>query len=185
MVAPRLGQLIAAAGQARDKEMAPLISRRVAIKEAHAIERQRLDDGQRTRADAEAKIRAARLRHGVMGLWDRITGKHGRTNKQNEAEAVAAFGRDRGQRDTLEPEQLQERRTLQREIVAVRHRHAARVEELHGDLARQDRSRDAKGPSSDHKADSFNRASGAAERSPPRPILRGRSRTRDSPDLGR
>lgn len=185
-IAPRLGQLIAAAGQARDREMAPLAARRVDMRERHTGERQRLDDGQRMRAQVEAKARAARLRHGVMGLWDRITGQHGRTSKENEAEALQAVRRDRGQRDALVSDQLRERRTLQREIVAIRQRHASRVEELHGDLARQDQARDA--PANERTAASFNRVSGADGRpSPPRQILRsrGHGRTRDGPDLGR
>lgn len=114
------------------------------MKEQHTTERTRLDDGQRSRAQSEAQLRSGRLRHGVMGLWDRVTGQHGRTNKQNETEAFAGFWRDRGQRDMLVADQLKERRTLQREIVAVRHRHASRAEELHSDLARQTRSPETK-----------------------------------------
>ena len=186
-VAPRLGQLIASARQCRDQEMVPLNKRRIAMKDRHGIERQRLDEGHKVRSDAEAKSRAARLRHGVMGLWDRITGKHGRTNKENETDAAASLRRDRAERDGLVTGQLQERQTLQRDIVAVRHRHAARVEELHGDLAQQDQSRDRSSSANERASDSFNRASGVSERPSARSrhILRGRSAKRDGPDLGR
>lgn len=156
------------------------------MKDQHTVERQRLDDNQKTRAQSEARLRASRLRHGVMGLWDRITGQHGLTSKQNEAEAFAAYRRDRGQRDDLIADQLKERRTLQREIVAVRHRHAGRIDELHGDLSRQSRSHE---PERDTSRNAFNDAA-SGKASPtrserPRHILRGRTNERSGPDFGR
>lgn len=141
-VAPRLGQPIAIAGEARKKEIARLVEQRAAMKEKHTTERQGLDKGQKARSAQEAKARAARLRHGVAGLWDRLTGRHGRTNRQNEAEAFTALRRDRDQRHELISGQLADRRALQRDIIALRHRHTARVTELYRDLARQEPSND-------------------------------------------
>ena len=123
--------------------MRPLNERRTAMKQAHAQERERLDKGQAQRRDAESRVRSERLRTGVMGVWDRLTGRRGRTVKLNEEEAFSAFRRDKSQRDALVGAQLGERRELQRDIRAVRHRHAANVLELHRDLARQDHTRDA------------------------------------------
>ncbi len=136
-VAPRLEKLLALAARAKAREMSPLDERRIAMKEQHASERQKLNEGQRSRAAAEAKIRNERLRHGMAGLWDRMTGQHGRTVRQNEADAWQAFRRDRQQRNELTAAQMTDRRYLQREIIAVRVRHALRVAELHRDLARQ------------------------------------------------
>lgn len=82
-VAPRLGQLIANANQARTEAMLPLIALRLKMRDSHAAARRRLDEAHKTRAQAEAKLRAARLRHGVKGLWDRLTGRHGRTNTKS------------------------------------------------------------------------------------------------------
>lgn len=137
VIAPKLKELIAIADKARAKELAPLLDRRTAMKELHTLERQKLDEGQRKRAIAESTIRAERLRGGVAGLWDRMTGQRSATVKQNEAEAYQAFRRDRDQRHALIADQMKDRRALQREIVAVRQRHTGRVAELHRDLSRQ------------------------------------------------
>lgn len=165
VIAPKLKELIAVADRARSKAFAPINERRIAMKTHHATERQRLNDGQKVRAASESKQRADRLRHGVMGLWDRVTGKHGRVSKENDAEAFAAFKRDRSERNELVADQLRERRALQREIVAVRHRHTARVTELHRDLAQQSPDNDR---GRDNLRDAFSNArdSSRSERSP-------------------
>lgn len=137
VIAPNLKELIAIADKARVKELAPLLDRRTAMTELHTTERQKLDEGQRKRAIAESRLRAERLRGGVAGLWDRMTGQRSTIVKQNEAEAFQAFRRDRDQRNGLIGDQMKDRRALQREIVAVRQRHASRVTELHRDLSRQ------------------------------------------------
>lgn len=190
-IAPRLGQLIAIAGEARKKELAPLAARRALMKDQHVFERQKLDEGQKARAGREAKLRASRLRGGVAGLWDRVNGQHGRTIKQNETEALAAFRRDRTQRHDLITDQLAERRTLQRDILAARHRHTARVDELYRDLARQEQGAQR----GDALRDRFSDAAGGAPVDKARETSRGavRLRMRDSkgrpksrgPDLGR
>jgi len=136
VVAPRLKALIAAADKAKAGEMAPLDQKRMMMKEQHGLERKRLDQGQRQRADAEAKTRAERFRKGVAGLWDRVTGQHGRIARQNETEAFQSLQRDRLHRNGLIADQLRERQTLQCEIVIVRARYASRIAELHRDLAR-------------------------------------------------
>jgi hypothetical protein len=141
VIAPKLKELIAVADKAKAREMSPLNERRIAMREQHAAERQRMDEGQNVRAQMEAKTRAERLRPGIMGLWDRMSGERGRTNKRNEAEAFECFRRDRQQRNELVADQLKERRILQREIVAVRARHAGRVSELHRDLTWQNETR--------------------------------------------
>ena len=107
------------------------------MRDGQRQERQRLDEGHRVRATAEAKERNARLRSGVMGLWDRLTGKYGKVRTQNEAEAAACVRRDRAERHGLVTGQLAQRRDLQRDIRAVRDHLASQVQELHRDLSRQ------------------------------------------------
>lgn len=189
-VVPRLEKLLAVASQAKAREMSPLDERRIAMKEQHTIERQKLDNGQRSRVAAEAKMRSERLRHGMAGLWDRMTGQHGRTVKQNEAEAYQAFRRDRQQRSDLIAEQMKDRRSLQREIVAVRVRHASRTSELYRDLARQNEMRQR----GDTLRDRFTDAASRIDAAQLTPVRQGRNADgrgmsgRDSgrgPDLGR
>lgn len=189
-VAPRLEKLIAIAAHAKAREMAPLDERRIAMKDQHAAERQKLHDGQRQRAAIEAKTRGQRLRHGMAGLWDRLTGKHSTTVKQNEAEAYQAFRRDRNQRNGLIADQMKDRCALQREIVAVRVRHASRVSELHRDLSRQNETRQR----SDTLRDRFHDAAARTDTARSAPVrqsrntegrgLGGRNAGR-GPDLGR
>lgn len=136
-VAPRLEILLGIAREARTRELQPLEQRRLDMKERHATERQAVSAGQQIRSEAEARARAGRFRSGIAGLWDRFTGKHAALRKENEREAFIANRRDRAQRDDLVADQLGERRSLQREIVVVRHRHETRTRDLHRDIAHQ------------------------------------------------
>ena len=164
VIQPKLNELIATADQQRSEAMKPLNERRLAMKQAHTSERERMDKGQAQRREAKFSARTDRLRTGVMGLWDRLTGRHTRTIKQNELEAVTGLHRDRAQRDALVGDQLNERRSLQRDMQSVRHRHAANVLELHRDLAHQERSRapSRDGAQKDGLAKTFERATNAA-----------------------
>ncbi|MEN2711556.1 relaxase/mobilization nuclease domain-containing protein [Sphingomonas sp. NPDC092331] len=137
VIAPKLEGFIREAGLARDKALEPLNAQRLVMRDGQRQERQRLDEGHRVRATAEAKERNARLRSGVMGLWDRLTGKYGKVRTQNEAEAAACVRRDRAERHGLVTGQLAQRRDLQRDIRAVRDHLASQVQELHRDLSRQ------------------------------------------------
>jgi hypothetical protein len=77
------------------------------------------------------------MRKGMLGLWDRLTGEHQRTRKQNEAEAMDGLRRDRAQRQRLVYGQLSERQSLQQQIRTARHRYALLETGLHRDMARQ------------------------------------------------
>ena len=186
VIAPKLRALIAEAGNMRTRAMAPLDERRHALKQTHAQERERLDKGIATRRQAEERVRAERLRGGILGVWDRLTGDRAKIQKQNEAEAFAGYRRDRSQRDGLVEAQLKDRRILQKDIRQVRHRHASLVLGLHRDLARQDRARDEGRESG--LTGSFRRASNGVENTtsrrdaPPRENVRGPDR---GPSLGR
>lgn len=136
VVAPRLEALINVANLAKTREMRPLEDRRRLMTERHSLERQAMTEGQQLRSEKETRIRAERFRKGVAGLWDRLTGKHSAAAKENERETFEAYKRDRAQRDELVSDQLKERLGLQREILAVRGRHASRVLDLHRDVAR-------------------------------------------------
>ncbi|HEX8302372.1 relaxase/mobilization nuclease domain-containing protein [Sphingomonas sp.] len=116
----RLKSHIAEAKQVASAAIRPLLERRNAMKSAHIAEREKLDAGLKQRADREQRERSARIRHGVKGAWDIITGRYFRVRKQNEVEAFFALQRDRNQRHSLVQAQLKERRQLQSEIVLTR-----------------------------------------------------------------
>lgn len=164
VVTPKLRSLMESADKARTRDTATLNEKRHAMRDKHYLDRQTLDQTQRERGEQEARKRSERLRVGVKGLWDRLTGERRRTLEQNKREALTAIQRDRKQRDGLIAAQLRDRQELQKQIRYVRHRHAARVLELHRDLAKQaNAEREALRPSAP-----FNRAAQAAERQPAR-----------------
>ncbi|MEL6126800.1 MAG: relaxase, partial [Pseudomonadota bacterium] len=132
-ILPRIKSHLDEARSAADAEKEQLEERREDMAYAHALERTRLDLGQRARAEQEARNRAERFRKGMAGLWDRLTGQHSKLAKQNEMEALWALRRDQEQRQGVIEAQLEERQALQLEIRAMRERHAEALRELHFD----------------------------------------------------
>ncbi len=90
--------------------------RRLAMVQWHRIERKELRAMHDRRWIAEAKARTDRLRKGLRGLWDRMTGKHAQLRKENEQETAVSAERDVDERQALIDGQLDERQHLQREI---------------------------------------------------------------------
>ena len=90
----------------------------------------------------EARIRQARFRTGVKGLWDWVRGENQRIRILNEVEAKAAAQRDRAEKDALIFAQLEERRRmidLRREIArayADKSRDIRADQRAYDDLAR-------------------------------------------------
>ncbi|MEQ9315775.1 MAG: hypothetical protein RLN72_07970 [Henriciella sp.] len=125
--------------EARDlhrREMEPLEARRQTITQQHTDERRQHDAAQQARWLEEARARSDRLRGGVRGLWDRLTGERARIIRQNEHEALQAFQRDRDQRQALIDAQLDERQRLQSEIEAARQWQAQLLTELRSERER-------------------------------------------------
>ncbi|MGV6848422.1 MAG: hypothetical protein ACWA5A_08595, partial [Marinibacterium sp.] len=114
-------------------EKSALEKRRQEMQVQQQAERAKLDAGQKARAEQEAAARSARLRKGLLGLLDRVTGKRAALEKQNEMEAIWSLQRDREQRHALVEAQLRDRQNLQAEIVAARNRHAEVLRGLHHD----------------------------------------------------
>jgi hypothetical protein len=114
---------------------ASLISRRGEILQRQRAERTKLEKDHEARNVRETLERQARLRKGLFGFWDRLTGKHSKVRKQNEYEAIQSRQRDRAERERLIFRQLDLRRTLDQEIKRTRQEHAERTAELHRDIA--------------------------------------------------
>jgi hypothetical protein len=120
----------------RREEARPLLAAKRRITEHYREQRTKLAAVQSHRREKETEARKARLRRGVLGLWDRLTGKRAKTLARNEAEAQASLKRDRQERDQLKAEQLTQRRTLQSKIITVRDRHQAEELEVRAELSR-------------------------------------------------
>lgn len=98
----------------------PPLEEKERLTSQHRTERRKLNEGQKHRWAAETKIRNDRLNKGVRGLFDRLSGKANTTRKQNEAEAFAAFKRDKTQKQALIEAQFKERKALQKQFTKLR-----------------------------------------------------------------
>lgn len=130
-----LREHIARASAALKKQEAVLAFQRSQIVARQRQERAALEERQQKRGVKETADRAARLSRGVRGLWDRITGKHQRTAKQNELEAWQSVQRDRREKDDLISRHLDERHGFHERVRMFRQEHAHEVAELHRDIA--------------------------------------------------
>lgn len=166
-VAPQLSHLIREAKKIAARALKPLEEQRQQMKTLHTEERRKLDDGLRLRHEAETRERAARIRKGFGGLWDRVTGEHMKMKRKNEVEAFFSLQRDRKQRDDLVSAQVTERQRLQKQIQETRLRHAERLLALYKDSAAQ---RERLSAARSELRPEFSRA---AEPSRPRPAERG------------
>lgn len=111
----------AAEKQARD--LKPLMDAKRELVQAQRSERALLKTKQEERWKQETAARAARLRKGMGGFWDTLTGKAASIRKSNEIEAVAGMKRDGAQRMALIEAQHRERSTLQQDITSLRRHH--------------------------------------------------------------
>lgn len=85
-------------------------------------ERKLLNDNQQERQQSEARMRADRFRKGLAAVWDWVTGRRLQIRKQNERELAACLERDRQEQENVVQRHLEERRVLQRQIIARRTR---------------------------------------------------------------
>ncbi len=128
--------------------MKPLYERKQALQTQHKAERQRLQEAQAKRVKSEQAKRASKIRHGIKGAWDVLTGRYWKQRRENEREAEQGIQRDLKERNELRQQQLAERRALQVEIAAKRTQHATQVLKLYKnavefrEMARTGQSRD-------------------------------------------
>ncbi len=121
--------------QAARQDLRPLAARRRAMAERHRNARQTLAESQRKRQALETQARLARLRKGVLGLWDCLTGRRRDTLRQNVEELAKATRRDQQERQDLTELQLIERRRLQSEFQKLRAHHLEIMAEVKRELA--------------------------------------------------
>jgi hypothetical protein len=141
-IAPRLSGYIAEAKRIARHHMEPLIAKREALKVQHQAERQAFDQKIQARWDEEQRARASRLRKGIAGAWDFLTGRYFKVRKQNEMEMKFARERDSFERHTLVQSQLGARQALQDMIKENRRKEAERILSLYRDAAKFRRMRE-------------------------------------------
>lgn len=126
---------IADAARAFQKNKATLAFKRNEIVERQRKERADLEERHKLRWAKETAARASRLTKGVRGLWDRLTGARGRTERRNEFEAWEASRRDQGEKDALIERHIDERAAFHQLVHDTRQAHAQDTAQLHRDIA--------------------------------------------------
>ncbi len=111
-----------------------------AAQRGHLVDRQRkartdLTAAIEKRWTQETTMRASRLNKGVRGLWDRVTGRHGKQVRQNEHDALAALQRDRREKDALIEKHLEERQAFHMLSRQQKQGHEQDMAQLHRDIA--------------------------------------------------
>lgn len=120
----------------QDHETRPLQRIRKTMTQQHRKDREALKEYQQKRWAEEEKRRAARIRKGFKGLWDKLSGRYWKLRKQNEKEAWQCHVRDREERQEVIEIQLDQRRKLQQQIEALRKKHEKETQGLIADLAK-------------------------------------------------
>ncbi|MDI1229164.1 MAG: hypothetical protein PSY14_15905 [bacterium] len=114
----------------------PLVQEIRTLTAQHRAERHDLLAVQQTRWQDETRQRAARLRTGVAGIWQRVTGDYAKVRLLNEAETKAGLQRDRKELQSVIRNQLVLRQDLQQSVVFYREEHRAEVFRLRQEIAR-------------------------------------------------
>lgn len=104
------------------------------LKAEHRAQRDTVWGFQRDRRRREELDRANRLRKGIMGLWDRMSGHYGRLSDENRREAEACTARDRKERQELIDSQRGERRQLQKAIDHMKEKHRRERDQLRREI---------------------------------------------------
>ena len=134
-IAPRLSRFIADAKRIAHARMEPLIAKREALKVQHQAERQAFDKRLEARWNEEQRARSSRVRKGMAGVWDFLTGRYFKVRKQNEMETTFARERDHYERHSLIQSQMKDRQSLQAAIREHRRQDAERILSLYRDAA--------------------------------------------------
>ncbi len=111
-----------------------LDKKRHAITSQHQLARKKMKQSQAKKWITETKARSTRLPTGMKAIWFRVTGKYRRIKKQNEVEAIQYKLRDQLEMQLLIYRQLNERRSLQHEVLLLRHRRNITIKKLNRDM---------------------------------------------------
>lgn len=177
MVTDRLSQLKAEQErQAKDKQKRLSAQAEQQRKQSHT-EQLRLARLQVQRFKAEETTRKARLRTGIRGLFDRVTGRRKRTLEQNNHEAIQAKARDNHERELLSIKDQNTRRITQQKSAAIRKEFGNVTRELKDDIHRIEAKA---GQSQDQEREAFKAKRRSLSERKPR---RRKSKARDGPDF--
>ena len=133
-VTDRLKELQAEQNRLAKEKLLHLSAQHKALLARQRQEKLQLAQEQAARKAIEEEERQARLRKGLAGLLDRITGQRQRMLKQNQLEAAKAQQRDKQEKADLSQEQKPVRKSLKATAQEERTRHKATRQELSADI---------------------------------------------------
>lgn len=136
IVTDRLKELQAEQRRVQQETLTRLKAQRERQDERQRAAAALLKETQTTRFQAEEAARQAKIRKGVLGFIDRLTGKRKRTEAENIAERLMAQNRDREERSALAAAHSQARETLTEKAERVRNRSRETIRELSRDIDR-------------------------------------------------
>lgn len=122
-ISERLRGFFESSRQQQQSELSPLNQERAWLVDVHRQDRINLEVKLMDRWSAETATRCERLRKGLAGLWDKITGKAKAIRALNIQEAQFSARRDLKQRQEIFLIQMKRRRELQARFDAIRDRH--------------------------------------------------------------
>ena len=135
-MATRLEAIKVSQDEAVTKRQRHITQKRDALIKQQSEERERLKNEQEARQTQEIKQRQARFKKGVRGLWERLTGRHKKLHRQNEAETLQAKARDQQEHDALIFKQHAQSRHLQGRIRRLEQFRQEREKTLTRDIER-------------------------------------------------
>lgn len=123
-VTEKLKSFIAEVKTKHAQDAHPLLDEKAELVAKQRAERALLKEQQERRWKAETEARSERLRTGLKGLLDTITGRAKAIRTANEVDAYRAAKRDQEQRDELVLLQMEDRQELQTQFAAMRKKQA-------------------------------------------------------------
>lgn len=115
-----------------------LKAKREELTNAQRFEREKMLAIQKKRETEENRERSERLRKGLRGIWDRLTGKYKKTKEQNEIEYAKCKKRDEEKMKNLIHRHLKEQQQFQTFIRAIRGKHTEEITRLSRDIREQE-----------------------------------------------
>ncbi|NSY32276.1 relaxase [Pseudoalteromonas sp. JC28] len=103
-----------------DFAIKPLTDQKQVLRAEQRSMREQMTLAQTTRAQQEQAERQSKIRKGLLGLWDYLTGKSKKQHKENEQLAQQAIARDEREKEKLIQFQLEQRKRLQNQLQVLR-----------------------------------------------------------------
>ena len=135
-IIPRLEQFRSEIRERKARDLSLIKDRRDVMLSAYKKRREQLRQHHLARTTKEQSYRQKRFRRGILGLWDRMTGRRAKHMEANRKHALLAERRDQTEREALLFDYLAKRRDLHRQKAQSLDRYRTQEADLNRDIAR-------------------------------------------------